>query len=58
MASNEEKSVAKKPNYQHIRRQKELARKVRQQTKDQRRTDRTGAPDALTQDGTALKSEK
>jgi hypothetical protein len=33
-----------KPNYQHARRQKEMARKARQQDKQQRRTRDTPAP--------------
>jgi hypothetical protein len=33
-----------KPNYQHVRRQKELARKTRQQAKEQRRTNRASTP--------------
>jgi hypothetical protein len=34
-----------KPNYHHVRRQKELARKTRQQAKEQRRTNRTNTPE-------------
>ncbi len=33
-----------KPNYQHLKRQKELARKARQQAKEQRKAERTNPP--------------
>ncbi len=34
-----------KPNYHHVRRQKELARKTRQQVKEQRKATRTNTRD-------------
>jgi hypothetical protein len=38
-----------KPNYQHARKQRELARKSRQQEKQQRRSTRAAAADATPQ---------
>jgi ribosome assembly protein YihI (activator of Der GTPase) len=58
--TDQETSVAK-PNYHHARKQKELARKARQQEKQQRRSARPGARDenlATTQaDASATRSD-
>ncbi|HSD74694.1 MAG TPA: hypothetical protein VLB75_07980 [Steroidobacteraceae bacterium] len=37
--------MAKPPNYHHVRRQKELARKLRQQAKEQRKAARANTPE-------------